>query len=332
MVIRFIDRLRLRLSWRGILAIAICWWTAPAAADPPPPDGRTRVAILCSPYRSYAQAASALRETLEHQGHECIFIELPQSGDESARKKALERLAEAQAAVIATSGATATSLALKAVPDTPVVFFMVHNALDAGFMAEDSPDRARVTGVAADISPKEWIDWIVQLDASGRNIGVLRSPRTGRTIAALEQAARERGVTISAVDVEGNEFFKAIDALREKRSSSVLMTLDPTVFNGATVEELLVWGIRQKKPIWAFSASTVKAGALAGQYADGQAVGQQAAELIQIVIDGASPSELGLQYPRGVTKAVNERTARMIGVELNDDVIDAKAIRFGEKP
>jgi len=321
-----------RLIWKAILAVVICSWTQMAMAEPRAAGDRTRVAILCSPYRSYREAASALQEALEQGGCECVLIELPKAGDEPARKEALKRLAEAKPVVIATSGANATSIVLEAVPNTPVVFFMVHNALDAAFMANGNPNRARVAGVAADVSPKDWIDWIVRLDPYGKRIGVLRSPRTRRTVEALEQAARHRGVILSVVDVEENGFLKAIDALNNKDPSSILMTLDPKVYNAATVEHLLVWGIREKKPVWAFSASIVKAGAFAGLYPQAKAVGRQAAELVQKVIEGTAPNKLGVQYPRQVTKAVNDRTAEMIGVTLSSKATDERTVRFGAKP
>jgi len=47
---------------------------------------------------------------------------------------------------------------------------------------------------------------------------------------------------------------------------SVLMVPDVQVFNAASVKRLLLWGVRQKTPVWGFSENVIKAGALAGQY------------------------------------------------------------------
>ncbi len=290
------------------------------------------VAILVGPYRSYREAASTLQKTLEDAGQRCVLIELPKGADEVARKEAMKRLVDAQPVVIATSGANITSLALKSVPKIPVVFFMVHNALDASFMAEDDPNRGRVTGVAADVAPEDWIDWILRLAPDTRNIGVLVSQRTQRTVAAIGRAAKKRNVRFSVVDIGKGEFLQSLEALNGEHPDGVLMTLDPKVYNSATVERLLVWGIREKKPVWAFSASIVKAGAFAGVYPEPKAVGRQTAELVQKVVGGTAPAKLGVQYPLAVARAVNERTAETIDVPLRKEAVDENTVRFGVKP
>ncbi|MFH1419821.1 MAG: ABC transporter substrate binding protein [Planctomycetota bacterium] len=290
------------------------------------------VAILVGPYSSYREAACVLQETLEQKGLRCVLIELPKAADEPAHAEALKRLVEARPTVIATSGANITVLALETVQKTPVVFFMVHNALDASFMAKDNPDRVRVAGVAADVSPEDWIDWIIRLVPHSKRIGVLGSVRTKRTVEAIGRAAGKRNVMLSIVDVGKDDFLQALDTLNREHPNGVLMTLDAKVYNSATVERLLVWGIREKQPVWAFSASIVRAGAFAGLYPQTEAVGRQAAELVQKVIDGTAPNKLGVQYPRQVTSAVNARTAEMIGVPLSNKAVDEKTVRFGAKP
>ncbi len=316
----------------AVLPSAVLCGAGAASDTPPSRDAPPRIAILCSPYRSYRQAAGALQKDLEGRGHACTLITLPKGKDKEGRTKAIQALAETKATVIVTSGANATMMALSAVAETPVVFFMVHNALDADFLSTKSPHRERVAGVTADVSPKDWLDWIGRLDPEASRLSILRSPRTLRTIGAIESEARTRGIKCAIVDVEGEEFLPAVEKLGKAGPGGVLMTLDPTVYKSATVEHLLVWGIRTKTPVWAVSAGIVKAGAFAGLFPDGEAVGQLTAATVQEVLDGKPPARIGVRYPRQLTRAVNDRTAKLIKKTISAKAVDKATLRFGAKP
>jgi len=244
--------------------------------------------------------------------------------------EALEQLADAKPSVIAASGATATVLALKAIPDKPVIFFMLPNALDAPFMAEGSGSRPRVAGVATDPSPKDHVDWITKLHPASRRIAVLHSAGSKQTVQAIKTIAHRRGVEILPIDSKKDEFPKAIEALNKKACDGVLMVPDAQVYSSPNVRRLLLWSLRHKKPVWAFSANIVKAGALAGLYAEGKVVGGQTAQLIDKVIAGADVKAIGAQYPNRTGKAVNVRTAERIGVPLDGRIPKTGVARYGE--
>jgi len=289
-----------------------------------------RVAVLYSQQKSYREAVSSIETVLKQAGHTCVLVELPKDTDKRAQSQALERLAGAKPTIVAASGATATSLALKTVPHVPVVFFMLPNALDAPFMQERSRDRARVAGVSTDISPKDQIDWIAKLHPVSRRIGVLHSPNTKRTVRAIKDVGRKRDIEIVPIDANRDEFPKAIEALNQKRCNGVIMVPDARVYSSPNVRRLLLWGIRQKRPVWAFSANIVKAGAFSGQFVDGKVVGRRTAELIKRLMAGAAIKSIGLQYPSPVGKAVNLRTAELIGVPVEGRIPKTGVTRYGE--
>ena len=313
-----------------LVTAALGLLTAALPADPPVNPQRGRVAILCTPYRSYQEAAESLRSSLEAAGRECILIALPKGKDEKAQQEALRQLRQAQPTVVAASGAGVTTLALEALPEVPVVFFMVPNALDAEFMQNRA--RARVTGVAADVEPRAQIERILRLHPKTQALAVPCGDRTRRTVAALKQAARRRNIRVNVVEVTPGGFVEALRALDVQRTDGVVMVLDPEVYNSASVEHLLLWGLRQQKPIWAFSASIVKAGALAGSYPDSEAVGRQTAELVLSVLKGTPPADLDIQYPRAITHAVNLRTAEMLHLHLTEAALGEGTLRFGAQP
>jgi len=325
------------------------------AASPPP------IGVLVAPGKVYREAATAIETALKAKGFPCIFVELPgtpegtpsdaqpsapspppvtsspaigatAAGSHVEVDGALARLAEAGPVVVVTCGGTATLLALEKLPKTPVVFCTVPNALDMPFLAADSPDRKRVYGTTTDVAPQEQVEFMRQLCPGLKNVGVLYSARSRRTMEAIASAAASRGFEVVEIEANRDEFPRAIDTLHTRGCGAVLMLPDAAVYNAPNVQRLLLWGVRQKKPVLAFSANIVKAGALAGQFADTQALVNQTAELVERVVDGTDASTAGLHYPRHVQTAINERTAEMIGVVVAPKILDAATFRFGRGP
>ena len=342
-------------SWASLAA-------APEARAAEPP----RVAIVFTPHQTYRDAASTIEAALTKKDYTCVRIELPKSSEKpSAGKepeavskektpfatgpdsettsspettpstptpmgKALNKLTDARPDLIVTSGTKATSIVLEAIPDTPVIFCMVPNALDAPFMAPKSPHRKRLAGVTTDVPPDEQLEWIVRVHGESKTIGVLFSSRTRLTVEAIRSAAKPRATTVVPIEARKDEIPKAIDELNRKRCDGVIMLLDAGIYNKPNIKRLLLWGMRQKKGVWAFSDNIVQAGALAGLHVDMEVIAKHAADLVQEVTAGADVAKIGLKYAAPVCVAVNERTADMIGVSLSRRVREKVEKRFGK--
>jgi ABC-type uncharacterized transport system substrate-binding protein len=289
------------------------------------------VAVVFEPKGPYRPAVEAAVAALRSAGHECSLIEVP-AGDDTALQTALKQLADSKSTVVVTAGPTATSRALETIPDRPVVFLMVPNALDAPFLASGSPGRQRVAGVTSDIDPTDQMDWIARTCPRAKKVGVLHSERTTKTAAALQEAGRKHNLDVTLILASRDEFPKAIEALDKLGCDSVLMIPDAQVFNSPNVEQLLLWGVRQKKPVWAFSENVIKAGAFSGLYCESAEVGRQAAAVVDELGRGKAPATIGLRYPQVVRRAVNAHTAEMIEASLDDKVFTSGVVRLGEQP
>ncbi len=301
------------------------------AAGPPADDSAVQVAVLFRANPSHREAATALNQTLAESGYESILIELPSGKDTAAQRQALDALAAAKPDVIATGGTKATLLALQHVADVPVIFFIVPNALDASFMSVDGPHRDRVAGITTDIAPDEQIRWLTSLCPGIQNVGILSSARSLKTASRIRNAGDKVGIAVQLIDANRDEFPPAIEALKRHKCDAALMIPDAQVYNSLTVQRLLLWGISQKKPISAFSSHVVTAGALTGIYCDNHAIGQQTAELIDRVLRGENVEAIGLQYPRRVIRAVNERTAELIDITLDERTLGPDTARLGNR-
>ena len=110
------------------------------------------------------------------------------------------------------------------------------------------------------------------------------------------------------------------------------MIPDATIYNGASIQHLLVWGIREKRAVFAFSDKIVKAGALAGILTSPADVGRKTSEVVDQIIAGKSPDDIGIVYCEQVSRAINSHTARMISAPIDEARRDKDIQILGDTP
>jgi len=306
-----------------------------AAAGTQSPDAiaqEKRVAIVSGPQESFRSAAHAVERELRQRGVDCLTLVEPAAGETSGQRSTARQIADWKPTLIAAGGPSAAMTALEAVGEIPVVFFMVPNVLDAPFLTEQPEWRKRLAGVPADVAPDEQFRWIARLQPTCRRLGVLFSGRTKRTLDALTLAGAKHHITVEGIDAERDELPRAIEALNQRGCDGVLMIPDSRVYGSMEVERLLLWGLRGKKPVWGFSAGTVKAGAFAGQFIEPERAGVDAADVIMRILNGATAESVGIKYAQSIRRVVNVHTAGMIGASLEPVRSDTGVERVGDRP
>lgn len=291
-----------------------------------------KLAFILFPEKDvYREVADELPRAMRQPGLRIEVIAL-RVGDSDAQRAALERCRSEKPALLITGGTALTADALRDVPDVPVLFFMVPNAADAPFCDSSSPLRSRVAGVSSDVAPGDQVDWILRSAPRARRVTVLYSDRTPRTAEALQSACRAAGLEGKLFPTSAERITAATDALARDATDGVLMIPDAQVYNAASIQHVLLWGVREKKPVWAFSDKAVKAGAFAGIYADPRSMGRRCAELAQQLLDGKAPAEIGVVNGPNPHRAINQHTAALIGVSPDDACRGGDVEVFGEKP
>lgn len=232
--------------------------------------------------------------------------------------------------MLVTIGATATTVAAKSLPDLPIVFCMVPNGLDLLDSLRASTTAHRLAGITTNISPEDELAWVRRVTPRVDRIGVLHTARTERTVEVLAQAGRGIGLEVVPIKACKDAFPEAIDALNRKDCDAVLMIADAYVYNVANVQRLLLWGLRNRRAVWAFSEKLVKAGALAAVYGEHGRVDDQLVKLIKRIRNGAKLQRIGIEYAADACTAVNERTAEMIGVRVGAQQLEQMTQRYGK--
>jgi putative ABC transport system substrate-binding protein len=146
-------------------------------------------------------------------------------------------------------------------------------------------------------------------------VGIIRNPQrapySGET---LESRARKEGFSLVVVDCDGPAgLLKALAALKGK--VDFLLTFpDPDLYNPVTIKPLILASLEDRLLVVGFSPAFVRAGAVAGIYPDYRETGRQVAELVLRVMRGEERA--AGDCPPKVRVAVNERVARLLGIEF----------------
>lgn len=336
-----------------IAASLLLLW--PLVAGPAEPERRV-IGIVTIPNPTYKSLSENIVSRFESEGYKCLRLEIPRDiierleppgsansttssapGDAEGEDLAtiLDRIfkpmSEARPMLVIGLGETATVATVRTFTKVPVIFCMVPNGPDLVTRARKESSTSFVSGITSDIAPAEQLAWINKIHPQGRRVGILCSERTRQTVASFKSAAQAKRIDISAIEASKDKFPDALEALTRERCDSVLMIADAQIYNAANVRELLLWGLRNRKPIWAFSANIVKAGAVGAMYCEPEQIAQEAVDWSKQLIGKKKVPENPLKYPLQFHTAVNLRTAGMLGLQIPKDILDQVEVRYGEE-
>lgn len=161
-----------------------------------------------------------------------------------------------------------------------------------------------------------------------RTVGILVGGESRGQAAALEKAAKERGMQLVTSLVGENGLFPALQALLP--DVDVLLALpDPAVFNSQSAANILTAAYRRQVPLVGFSPAYVKAGALFALYSTPALVGSRGGEVLRQALPGKTLPPP--QWPREFAVAVNQDVARSLGFALDQSQL-GEQLRQREQP
>lgn len=149
-----------------------------------------------------------------------------------------------------------------------------------------------------------------------QRVGVLSGPQTRLVFDALEKEALPRGLTLRKTPLVNatEEIYPALKQAIDE-SEVILALPDPSIYNSASLQNILLTTYRARIPLVAFSPAYVKAGAVMAVYSTPAQVARRAAEMVRQWQAGRG---LPLpQKPREFEVAVNERVAASLGLWID---------------
>jgi ABC-type uncharacterized transport system substrate-binding protein len=185
-------------------------------------------------------------------------------------------------------------------------------------MVNSRRDLGNISAIVLDQPFARQISLIKQVSPSARKIGVL----LGSTSAQYAEYVREEGEE-SGLNILEEKVSQEADLIPQLKklldSSDAIMAIpDPAIYSRETAQPILLTSYRYQKPIFGYSQSYVRAGAIAAVYSTSKQLAKQAAEIA--IKSQQAPSELPPpQMPKYFSITLNYQVARSLNIPLMDE-------------
>lgn len=267
------------------------------------------VAVLSSDADPYRKSLAELTKGVTGGGHLLRPVMLEQL--------AAKDLSEADC-VVAIGTAAAAAVHGRSELTAPLVYCMVTDSTGSGLDA-----AAPASGIEAKVPIVTQLQLVAEALPQARRIGMLHSgDEAGAALAATVRAALPAGWELKTVAANQEHLGEQIAAVTTD-VDVVWTSPDGSLYTEATVRALLLNALRRRVPVFGFSPSFVRAGALLGVGIDPAAQGGQAAQLAQDALArrAAGSAPQATRLPPSFQIAVNLVVADKLGVQLPDALV-----------
>jgi ABC-type uncharacterized transport system substrate-binding protein len=273
-----------------------------------------RVAIVVSRQMGpYQEAVDGFRRQIQTSLPQAEITVRDLDGDLSRGASIAESLASASCDLIDVVGTDAYKAMAGHSHGIPIVISMVYDP-QTEFRLEAPRDSA-IYGVALRVPLADQLDAMKRFCPKIRRVSILYGPESPVAPADLA-AASARGIELVAIPVERlDQLEKALDMARS-RSDAFLMALEPSIYTKATTQNILLYFMRAKMPVFSFSPNYAKAGALLSVSSRYDENGAAAARLAADILAHAAIRAHFVPTPRP-RMDWNERAAETLGIELS---------------
>lgn len=202
----------------------------------------------------------------------------------------------------------------------PIVFSMVSDPVESGFVESLTRPGGNITGVT-NVFPEaseKLLDLMREAVPNVRRAAVLWNPdNRGKVLdfKRLETAARATDVTLQSYQVRAAGDLKAAFSRIEQDRPDVLITLVETL-TFVHRKQIADFGVTRRIPTGFNLWNHVDVGALMSFSPDTRAIHRRAGALAGKVLKGARPAELPVERPTTFHFAINLKTAHEIGLSI----------------
>ena len=318
-----------RREFVTLLSGAVAW---PLAARAQQPEQVRRVGVLMNVAADDPEAQArnvaflqSLQELGWTEGRNLRIDHRWAAGDaDRLRRDAAELLALAPDVVLA-SGTSTVGPLQKVTRTVPIVFAGVADPIGAGFVDSMARPGGNTTGFISfeyGLSGK-WLELLKQIAPGVTRVAVLRDPDisggTGQ-FGAIQSVAPSLGVELSPVNVrDAGEIERAVAAFAHGSNGGLIVTA-----SGLAVvhrDLIITLAARHKLPTVYYYRFFVTAGGLVSYGPDPHDQYRRAAGYVDRILKGEKPADLPVQAPTKLELVINQRTARMLGLTVPDELL-----------
>jgi len=258
----------------------------------------------------YAEFASTYRDALEGS-HWKIGS---QGGSDS--------LAGSSPDLIIAVGSNAFRQVLNQGGSTPVVATLIPRQAYEKLLAENPGRGRRTTAIYLDQPASRQAAFLRHLLPGKKRVGMLVSSETRGAVGQFRQAFATAGLTLDSEDSDTEQtLLPTLNSLLP-RVNLLLAIPDTQIYRRENIKAILVTTYRYQRPVVAFSAAFVNAGALAALYSTPAQIARQAAELTQSFSTTLPPP----MPPSQFAVVINSNVAQALDLNIQDEAAIRRAM------
>jgi putative ABC transport system substrate-binding protein len=299
-------------------------WPLVAGAQQNEPVRRIGVLMSTADDREGQRRLGAFREGLEKRGWvegKNIRIEVNWSVSDAERAGSiLNELMGRAPDLILTSGTPATAALHHATAAIPIVFTVVSEPIEQGFVQSLAHPGGNITGFT-NLEPSlggKWIELLKDIAPTVTRAAIIFNPQTAPaaivTSRSADQAAEKLAIELLRVPVhDPAEIEAAITRLRRQTDGLVIL---PDTFLNIHRKLIVEMASRHQLPAVYPSSYLVTEGGLASYGIDLADSFRQAAGYVDRIFHGEKPADLPVQQPTKFDLAINLKTAKALGLTV----------------
>jgi len=299
-------------------------WPLAAQAQQNEPTRRIGVLMTTADDPEGQRRLSAFREGLERRGWaegKNIRIEVNWSVSDAERARSVvDELIGRAPDLILTSGTPATSALHHARTAIPVVFTVVSEPIEQGFVQSLARPGGNITGFT-NLEPGlggKWIELLKEIAPKVTRAAIIFNPQTAPaaivTSRSADEAAEKLAIELARSPVrDPAEIESAITRLRRQTDGFIL---PPDTFLNIHRKLIVELASRYQIPAVYPSSYMVAEGGLASYGIDLADSFRQAAFYVDRIFHGEKPADLPVQQPTKFDLAINLKTAKALGLTV----------------
>ncbi len=234
-------------------------------------------------------------------------------------------LVKAQVDVIVTSSTPTTSAARRATATIPIVATSFGDPVASGFAESLARPGRNVTGfstMGGAVYVKR-LELLAEVVPGAKRVGLIVHPDNDfflQVLPGLQAAAQKQGRDIVLVNVrKAGDLAEGFASLATRRVGAVLVGDDALLNSqGAAVASL---ALKYRMATIFPTLPGVEAGGLIGYANDTRYRFQSAAVYVDRILKGAKPGEMPIEQPMKIDLAVNQKTAKALGITIPQSVL-----------
>lgn len=246
----------------------------------------------------------------------------PRSGTPEQLPGLVAELLDAKPDAIIASGEAAISVAAAATRTVPIVGFG-GDVVKLGLAQSYARPGGNVTGVViiiGDLDVKRLSILRETVPDRRRVAALVSATQRELTEAALRAAAQRLGAELLVFAVSSpSDYGSAFAAMRTARIEALLVCAAPEF--SRDVEEIARLAIEARLPSTCQWADMARAGCLVGYGPDRTALRRRMADQIAQILRGTPPGEVAVEWPTLFEFAVNQKTAKTLGITIPFSVL-----------